>query len=360
VLRYLAGRAAQAVFVVWAAYTVTFVILYVLPSDPVEIKLSQGDGGIASPEKLAELRAQYGLDQPFIIQYVVQLGKLLTGNLGNSIATGSPVFESIAAALPQTVQLASFALLLSLVVGGLIAFFATYLRWKPAQNLLLALPPLGVSIPTFWSSLVLLQVFSFRLGWFPATGNNGFASLVLPAIALALPNSAFIAQILARSLRSTLAQPYIETARARGASRARVQLGHALRNAVIPAVTIVGLTTGNLLAGAVVVETVFSRQGIGRLTQTAVATQDIPMVQTLVVLAAVIFVAVNLVVDLLYPLIDPRIGLSGRLRNRTVPSVPEQGAPANPGPSPEPAPAPTAIPTPTPTSTPTPRSEARV
>ncbi|WP_159499801.1 ABC transporter permease [Microbacterium sp. 18062] len=310
-LRYLGGRAAQAIFVVWAAYTVTFVILYVLPSDPVEIKLSQGEGGIASPEKLAELRAQYGLDQPLWVQYFAQLGRLVTGDLGTSIATGAPVTESIVQALPHTIALAGFALALSLIAGGGIALLASYLRWRPAQNLLLALPPLGVSVPTFWSALVLLQVFSFQLAWFPATGTSGFVSLVLPAVALALPNSAFIAQVLSRSLRSTLAQPYIETARARGAGRARVQLGHALRNAIIPAVTIVGITVGNLLGGAVVVETVFARQGIGRLTQNAVATQDIPMVQALVVLAAVIFVVVNLIVDLLYPLIDPRIARAG-------------------------------------------------
>ncbi|WP_220291762.1 ABC transporter permease [Microbacterium trichothecenolyticum] len=310
-LKYLAGRGAQALFVVWAAYTVTFVILYALPSDPVEIKLSQGEGGIASPEKLAELRAQYGLDQPLWVQYLAQLGRLLTGDLGTSIATGAPVTESIVQALPHTIALASFALILSLVFGAGIALLAGYLRWPPAQHLLMALPPLGVSIPTFWSALVLLQIFSFQLGWFPATGNTGFASLVLPAVALALPNSAFIAQVLSRSLRTTLAQPYIETARARGAGRARVQHGHALRNAVIPAVTVVGITTGNLLGGAVVVETVFARQGIGRLTQSAVATQDIPMVQALVVLAAVIFVIVNLLVDLLYPLIDPRIAHAG-------------------------------------------------
>ncbi len=179
------------------------------------------------------------------------------------------------------------------------------------RTLLLALPPLGVSLPTFWVGLLLIQFFSFRISIFPALGNEGLASLVLPSVTLAVPVSASIAQVLARGLRTALAEPYVETARAKGASRARVHLRHAFRNATIPALTIVGVIVGNLLAGAVVVETVFSRVGIGRLTVTAVNGQDIPLVQGLVLLAAAVFVATNLVVDLLYPVVDPRIRVVG-------------------------------------------------
>ena len=316
-IRYLAGRGIQALFVLWAAFTVTFVILFVLPSDPVEIALSQGgQGGIASAETLADLRAEYGLDQPLVTQYFSTLGRFVTGDFGQSIATGTPVATSLGEALPQTMQLAGVAFLLALIVGGSIAVLASWVQWRPAQQLLLSIPPLGVAIPTFWSGLVLLQIFSFRLGWFPSLGNQGWQSIVLPAVTLALPNAAFIAQVLSRSLRATLQQAYIQTARARGAGATRVLLGHALRNAVLPAVTVVGICVGNLLGGAVVVETVFSRVGIGRLTQVAVSAQDIPVVQALVVLSAAIFVAVNLLVDLLYPLLDPRIAHGGARQTR--------------------------------------------
>jgi peptide/nickel transport system permease protein len=288
--RYLLGRLLQAVFVLWAAFTVTFVVLYVLPGDPVEIALGAGgEGGLADQQQVAALRAQYGLDKPLIVQYFAVLGRFLRGDLGNSIATGAPVSDSLSQALPQTLALAGLAFLLAVVLGAGTAILATYSRSRTVEHFLLALPPLGVAIPTFWSGLLLLQVFSFHLHWFPSLGNKGFASLVLPMITLALPNGAYVAQVLSRSLRNTLRQPYIQTARARGASRSRVHLRHALRNAVIPAVT------------------VFSRVGIGRLTQSAVAGQDIPVVQALVLLAAAIFVVVNLVVDLVYPLIDPRI-----------------------------------------------------
>nr|WP_276611978.1 ABC transporter permease [Kineococcus vitellinus] len=216
--------------------------------------------------------------------------------------------------MPQTALLAAAAFALALVLGVATALASTWARWGWVRSLLLALPPLGVSLPTFWVGLLLIQLLSFRVPVFPALGNEGAASLVLPAVTLAVPVSASIAQVLARGLRTALAEPYVETARAKGASRARVHLRHALRNATIPALTIAGVIVGNLLAGAVVVETVFSRVGIGRLTVSAVNGQDIPLVQGLVLLAAAVFVATNLVVDLLYPVVDPRIRLLGGAR----------------------------------------------
>ncbi|MTD16624.1 ABC transporter permease subunit [Nakamurella sp. YIM 132087] len=323
--RYLVTRLLQALFVLWAAYTVTFVILFLLPSDPVEIRLAAGgDGGVSSQDELDALRAEYGLDQPLWVQYFSLLSRFVRGDLGNSIATGTPVSESLRQALPQTLALAGAALLLALLLGVGVAMLASRLRTRWLQQALLSLPSLGVAVPTFWSGLLLLQLFSFRLGWFPSLGNKGIESMVLPAIALALPNAAYVAQVLARSLRHAVRQPYVDTARARGASTSRVLFRHALPNAVIPALTMVGICAGNLLGGAVVVETVFSRVGIGKLTQTAVAAQDTPVVQTLVVLAAAIFVVVNLLVDLLYPLIDPRIAVRRSRRRPAVTTTPEK------------------------------------
>lgn len=320
---YVARRLGQAVLVLWAAFTVTFVILYLLPSDPVSIMLAGGQGGeqsTADPAQVAALRAEYGLDDPLPVQYVHALWRTLHLDLGNSIQNGAPVTTLVGDAVPQTLALAASSFLLALVLGVGTALASTAVHRTWLRTLLQALPPLGVSLPTFWVGLLLVQVFSFRLPVFPALGNEGLASLVLPAVTLAVPVSASIAQVLARSLRTALAEPYVETARAKGASRARVHLRHALRNAAIPTLTLGGVVVGNLLAGAVVVETVFSRVGVGRLTVTAVNGQDIPLVQGLVLLAAAVFVAVNLVVDLLYPLLDPRlrvVGGAGASRRRT-------------------------------------------
>lgn len=212
--------------------------------------------------------------------------------------------------LPPTLALTAFAFVLSVVFGVVLALSASLARAQWLRNLLSSLPPLGVSIPVFWIGLLLLQAFSFRLRLFPSMGNEGFESLVLPAITIAIPSGAFIAQLLSRSLRSTLAQPYVEIVRAKGASERRVQLGHAFRNAAIPSLTMVGVLIGGLLSGAVVTETVFSRLGIGRLVVTAVNNRDVPVVQTVVVFAALVFVVANLIVDLVYPLIDRRITLA--------------------------------------------------
>ncbi|WP_432544028.1 ABC transporter permease [Kineococcus sp. SYSU DK002] len=314
---YVLRRLGQAVVVLWAAYTVTFVILYLLPSDPVAIMLAGGQGGEQStvdPAQVAALRAEHGLDDPLPVQYVHALGRTLQLDFGNSLQNGAPVASLIGQALPQTALLAVSAFALALVLGVGTAFLSTWTRWAWVRTALLALPPLGVSLPTFWVGLLLIQFLSFRVPVFPALGNEGLASLVLPSITLAIPVSASLAQVLARGLRTALAEPYVETARAKGASRARVHLRHAFRNAAIPTLTLGGVIVGNLLAGAVVVETVFSRVGIGRLTVTAVNGQDIPLVQGLVLLAAAVFVLTNLLVDLLHPVLDPRVRVLGAPR----------------------------------------------
>ncbi|BDZ51420.1 peptide ABC transporter permease [Frondihabitans sucicola] len=309
-LRYISRRVVYAVFVVWAAYTVTFLLLYQLPSDPVSIMLGGAGGEVAanaSAAQKAHLAHEYGFDKPAVVQYFVLLVRAFHGDFGQSVQSHVPVAQLIAEALPSTLAISSLGLLFALVIGVAIAVGANFTRNAFLRGLLFSLPPLTASFPTFWVGLVLLQVFSFRLGWFPAVGNGGFASVVLPALALAIPGAAAYAQVLGRGIEKTLREPFIDVVRAKGAQRARVHLGHALRNATIPALTLVGLTVGGIFAGAVVTETVFSRQGLGRLLQASVNTQDIPVVQMLVLVSAVAFAIVNLVVDLVYPLVDPRI-----------------------------------------------------
>ena len=315
--RRLLGRVLQAVGVLWAAYTVAFFVLYGLPGDPAALLAAGGDpaNSSATPEQVAALRAQYGYDQPLLVQYLHHLGAAVTGDLGVSPRTGS-VSASLAAALPATAQIAALGLLLSVLVGGGLALLATYVRVRWARQLLLSLPPLGVSVPTFWVGLLLLQGFSFGLGWFPAFGNDGFASLVLPAVTLAVLGSALIAQVFARGLQSEGPAAYADTARAKGASRARVHLRHTARNASLPTFTITGVLVGQFLAGTVVTETVFSRTGIGQLTATAVGAQDIPLALGVVVLGAAVVVTVSLLVDLVYPVLDPRMRTVARTSRR--------------------------------------------
>jgi peptide/nickel transport system permease protein len=301
-------RLTQAVGVLWAAFTLSFVILYLLPGDAVLTKLGSAEGGInASTEQIAQARAQYGLDDPVLLQYGNRLLAALHGDFGQSISTGEDATQMVLSALPPTLAVTGLALVLAVVFGGGIAVLGTYTRARALSQLLLSLPPLGISLPTFWVGLLLIQVFSFQLRLLPALGSTGPESLILPAITLALPTGAIIGQVLAKSLRTQLAEPYIEIARAKGASRKRVHFGHALRNAALPALTLVGVVAGNLLAGSVITETVFSRDGVGRVTSAAVTAQDIPVVQAVIVLAAFFFVTVNLIVDLLYPLLDPRL-----------------------------------------------------
>ena len=312
--RYVIKRLAQAVGVLWAAYTVSFLVLDFLPGDPVTAMAGAGmDSGQVDPAQLAALRHEYGFDKPVLVQYADYLGKAVRGDFGDSVSTGRPVSSTLADALPQTLQLTGAALLLAVFLGGGLAVLAIYTSRRWLRQLLLSLPPLGVSVPTFWVGLLLVESFSFHLHWFPAFGNDGLRGLILPAVTLAVPTGAQVAQVLAKSLLTALDQAYVETARAKGAGRWRIHLRHALRNASLPALTVVGLLVGQLIAGSVVVETVFSRDGLGRVTAAAVTAQDIPLVQGVVVFGALIFVVTNLVVDLVYPLLDPRIVVaSGR------------------------------------------------
>ncbi|GLO56193.1 ABC transporter permease [Pseudomonas sp. ITEM 17296] len=307
--RYLIGRIGQALLVLWGAYTITYFILYLLPGDTLAIMLSasgmEADG--LSPEDLAKARAYYGLDQGIFEQYFDLLWRALQGDLGRSLSLNRPVTELLAERLPQTLSLAGLAIVLSLLAGIGLAYLTAYLQWRPLKVALSRVPSLGFSVPVFWMGLLLIQVFAFGLGWFPATGSQGFASLVLPAVTLAIPSAAVYAQVLQRGFQGVWHEPYIATAFAKGLSRAQVQARHALRNAALPILTLVGLQVANTVSGAVLVETIFSRNGVGRLAQEAVLRQDIPVVLAIVAVSAAAFVMVNLIVDLLYPYLDPRI-----------------------------------------------------
>jgi peptide/nickel transport system permease protein len=309
VTRYVLGRIGQAVVVLWAAYTLTFAILYLLPSDPMELQLAaagvQPDSLTA--EQVAAIKHQFGLDQSIWAQYWHHLSGVVRGDFGTSLTQQVPVSDLLAQRIGPTLQLSVSAAVVALIAGSALAYLATFARWSPLRTFLTRLPALGASFPQFFVALFLIQFFSFQLGWFPATGTQGFSSLVMPVITIAVLASSVLAQVLIKSFDETLSQPYITTARAKGLSRSAVHLKHAFRNAALPAMTILGVIVGLTVTSSIVTETVFTREGVGKLAQEAVLSQDVPVVLAVVTVAATVFVLVNLVVDLLYPLLDPRI-----------------------------------------------------
>jgi peptide/nickel transport system permease protein len=314
-LRYIAGRIGQAVVVLWAAYTVTFLILNVLPTNPIELRLAGGDTQVQqlTPHQLAQLEVQYGLNKPLIVQYLTLLWHAMHFNFGQSTSLSLPVSTVLSQRLPTTLTLGLFAVTFMIVGGVTLAYLAAYVRWRPLRAVLTRLPAFGVSMPSFWVGLLLIQIFCFTLHWFPSTGSATLRSFILPSITMALPAAAVLAQVLTRSLEQTLREPYIATAQAAGLSRATIQFRHAFRNATLPALTLLGLLVGYAMTNAVIAETVFSISGVGRLAQQAVLAQDVPVVQGIVLFAAGAFVLMNLAVDLLYPLLDPRIAHTPRV-----------------------------------------------
>ncbi|MFT4259988.1 ABC transporter permease [Microbacterium sp.] len=309
-LRYAALKIGRALFVVWAAFTVTFLLLFVLPADPVDLLFDPAELNSIPEEVRAQVAATYGFDQPMLLQYLGRLGHALIGDFGNSVQSGRPVTQSLLEVLPSTLILSVGALVLAVLIGFVIALIATSTRRPWLRNLLESLPSAAVSVPVFMFGIVLLQIFSFTLGWFPSFGDNGWQSLVLPLVTLAIPVSGPIAQLLVRSFTGEMGAGYVTTSFAKGATRGQVIIGDVFRNASLPALTIAAITFGNLIAGSVITETVFARPGVGRLTQGAINTLDIPLVQGIVVFVAASFALINLIVDLIYPLLDPRLRAS--------------------------------------------------
>ncbi|MGO2660295.1 ABC transporter permease [Mycetocola reblochoni] len=309
-LHYAALKIGRALFVIWAAFTITFLLLFVLPAEPVDLLFDPAELNTIPEDVRAQVAANYGFDKPLLLQYLDRLGHAAVGDFGTSVQSGRPVTQALLEVLPSTLILSVGALLLAVVIGFAIALLATATRRPWLRNLLESLPSAAVSVPVFMFGIVLLQVFSFGLGWFPSFGDGGWQSLVLPLVTLAIPVSGPIAQLLVRSFTGEMGAGYVVTSFAKGATRGQVIVGDVFRNASLPALTIAGITFGNLIAGSVITETVFARPGVGRLTQGAINTLDIPVVQGIVVFVAASFALINLIVDLIYPLLDPRLRAS--------------------------------------------------
>lgn len=306
---YVLKRAAQAIIVLWLAYTLAFFLLNILPGDAALARI--GESGL-SQEQIEQIRVSLGLDKPILVRYGEQLLAVLGGDFGYSFRDHQPVMNTIMSALPKTFSIAAPAIVLALIAGTALAVWANATKRPWLRNFFNALPSVGVSIPTFWIGILFIMLFAFKLGWVPAFGSSDWRSLILPIVVLAIEPAAVIGQVLSTSLSQVLASPYSFAARCRGNSRLRVILVHGLKNAFIPTLTITGVLTGALLTGAVVTETVFNRAGLGRVILQGVQNADIPVVQGAVIIAAVIFVVVNLLIDLSYPILDPRIRQEGK------------------------------------------------
>jgi peptide/nickel transport system permease protein len=303
-LRAVARRVAAAVAVLLGAATVAFAALRLIPGDPVTTML--GPFSSATPEVRARIRAQYGLGDPVWQQYLRYLGHLLRGDLGESYQVQRPVGSLITGQLGPTVQLALSALALALLLA-LLSAVATAGRRPALRGAASLLELLTVSSPSYWTGILLLTLFSFHWQLFPVAGAQNGTALVLPALTLALPMTGVLAQVLREGLETALHQPFAVTARSRGLSGTGVRLRHALRHAALPLVTLTGWLAGSLLGGAVLVETVFGRPGIGALILQATTNKDMPLVIGLVLLSAAVFVVLSTLVDLLYLVIDPRL-----------------------------------------------------
>jgi ABC-type dipeptide/oligopeptide/nickel transport system permease component len=303
-LRYISRRILISVVVLWGVATLVFLMMHLLPGDPVEVMLSRSGG---SAETIASLRQQLGLDEPLHIQYVTFLSNAIQGELGRSVYSGMKVSDLIASQLPATLQLAVGGLLVAIVVGLGLGLVAALNHNSWLDNVCSALSVVGVSMPVFWLGLLLILVFSVGLGWFPATGEGSLKHLVLPCLVLGFVSAGSIARLFRASMLDVLCQDYITTASAKGLRRRIVIARHALRNAFIPVITMIGLQFAFLLGGTVVTETVFSRRGMGQLIINAIIWKDFPVVQGAVLVTAVAYMGVNLLVDLSYGFIDPRI-----------------------------------------------------
>ena len=303
VVRYLIRRILLTIPVLLGVATLVFALIHLVPGDPAQAML----GDSASAADVADLRARLGLDRPLLEQYARFMSGLVQADLGTSFRTSQPVLIAIAERVPATVELALASMLVALLVALPLGIIAAVRRGTPVDYLAMTVALFGISIPNFWLGPMLAIVFAVQLGWLPVSGRGGWQSLILPAISLGAALAAILARMTRASLLEELRELYVRAAQARGVSRARAILRHALRNSLIPLVTILGLQFGAVLTGAVITETIFAWPGVGRLLIQSISFRDYPLVQGCILLIAITYVTVNLITDLVYGVLDPRI-----------------------------------------------------
>lgn len=305
-LGYILRRIAQAVLVLWGALTIVFAVVRLVPGDPATIIL----GSDATAEEVARVRAELGLEDSLLVQYARFMARAVRLDFGESFRFGSDAFAMVLDRIGATVTLAAAAMLIALAVSFILGVLAALRPRGLADRTISTLSLMGQSMPNFWVGIILILVFARQLNMFPSAGNTTLSHLVLPAVTLALPFTSILVRLIRSGLLEVLGEGYIQTARAKGLTEPAVLARHAVRNMLIPVVTVAGLQFGALLGGTVVVEEVFSWPGLGRLLVDAIGNRDYTVIQASVAFIAAIFVLVNLVVDLLYAYIDPRVRVS--------------------------------------------------
>ena len=307
-LKYLIRRLLLTIPVLLGVATLVFALIHFIPGDPAQAMLGEG----ATQEEVAQLRARLGLDRPLIVQYGAFLNGVAHGDLGESLRNGQPVTGQILVRMPATAQLALASMAVAVLVALPLGIIAAVWKGTWIDHGAMALSLVGISIPNFWLGPLMAIVFAVQLGWLPVGGRGTLAHLVLPAVTLGAALAAILARMTRASLLEELGEPYVLAARAKGVSRTRAVLYHAFRNSLIPIVTILGLQFGVVLTGAVITETIFAWPGIGRLLIQSIGFRDYPTVQGCVLLIAVTYVGVNLITDLTYGFLDPRIRVDRR------------------------------------------------
>ena len=301
--RFLAVRLALLVPTLVGVLVVTFLLLYVAPGDPVQAMV----GERADAETIARLRAELHLDDPLPLQFVRYAGGVLQGDLGRSYITQRPIVRDLIERFPATLRLAGAAMLFATLVG---VSMGVYGAWRPgswADRATALIAYAGVSFPVYWVGLILILVFAVHLRWLPPSGSGGFSYLILPAITLGMRSIAFLSRMTRAAMQEVLRSDFVRTARAKGLGERRVVLRHALRNALLPVVTVLGLDFGSYLTGSILTETIFSWPGVGRYVLTAIEKRDLPAVQGSILFLSLVFVLVNLITDLVYAKVDPRV-----------------------------------------------------
>ncbi len=303
-LKYIRTRLVLAIPTIVLTSGIVFVMLFLIPGDPASIYIGEQT---ATPERLDEIRHMMGLDRPIYVQYADFAWKALHGDLSRSLQTNRAVTAEIATRFPNTIELALAAMLLAALLGFGLGLLSALRRNSLLDTVSMVVALVGVSVPVFWLALLLIMLFAVRLEWLPATSQSGLRDLVLPSVSLALLSAATVARLVRSSVLEVLRLDYLTTARAKGLRGSAVVFRHALPNAVIPVITAMGLQFGSLLSGAVITETVFARPGLGKLVVDSIQSKDLPTVQGVVLVLALIYIGMNLLVDVSYAFIDPRI-----------------------------------------------------
>ena len=306
-LTYIVRRIGLMIFIMLGVSVITFSVLHLVPGDPAEVIARERYGEEITAETIEHVRRELGLDQPVYVQYARWLINVLQGDLGYSFRTDRPVLDEILARLPATIQLALAGMLASLLISIPVGIISATRQYSAVDNVSMFGALLGVSMPNFWLGLLLILFFSVYLGWLPVFGRGGIEHLILPAITLGTGMAAITTRLIRSSMLEVLSQDYIQTARAKGLKERVVVYKHALKNAMIPVATVVGLQFGSLLEGAVIVEVIFAWPGIGRLLVDSIFARDFMVIQGCLLFIAAMFVFFNLLVDVSYAYLDPRI-----------------------------------------------------